>query len=71
MADNGVGIEPRHQETVFGLFEQLDAKAEGTGLGLALVRRIVEVHGGRVWIESEGHGRGTTVCFTLAPAKEG
>jgi signal transduction histidine kinase len=71
VADNGIGIEPRHQETVFGLFQQLDAKAEGTGVGLALVRRIVEVHGGRVWIESEGHGRGTTVCFTLAPPKEG
>jgi len=65
VADNGIGIEPRHQEKVFGLFHKLDAKAEGTGVGLALVHRIVEVHGGRVWIESEGRGRGTTVCFTL------
>jgi len=65
VADNGIGIERRHQEKVFGLFHKLDAKAEGTGVGLALVHRIVEVHGGRVWIESEGRGRGTTVCFTL------
>ena len=59
------GIEPRFQEKVFGLFLKLDPKAEGSGVGLALVRRIVEVHGGRVWIESEGRDRGTTVCFTL------
>jgi signal transduction histidine kinase len=65
VADNGIGIDPRHKEKVFGLFHKLDAKAEGTGVGLALVRRIIEVHGGRVWIESEGRGHGTTVCFTL------
>ena len=65
VADNGIGIEPRHQERVFDLFHKLDPQAEGTGVGLALVRRIVEVHGGRVWIESEGGGRGTTVCFAL------
>jgi len=65
VADNGIGIDPRHHETVFGLFHKLDVRAEGTGVGLALVRRIVEVHGGKVWIESEGRGRGTTVCFTL------
>jgi PAS domain S-box-containing protein len=63
--DNGIGIEPRFHEKVFGLFEKLDPRAEGTGVGLALVRRIVEVHGGRVWIESGGRGQGTTVCFTL------
>jgi PAS domain S-box-containing protein len=63
--DNGIGIDPRFHEKVFGLFEKLDPRAEGTGVGLALVRRIVEVHGGRVWIESGGHGQGTTVCLTL------
>jgi PAS domain S-box-containing protein len=62
--DNGMGIDPKHQERVFGLFEKLDAGSEGTGIGLALVRRIVEVHGGRVWVESEP-GRGSTFLFTL------
>jgi signal transduction histidine kinase len=67
--DNGQGIEPRFLERVFGLFEKLDAGAEGTGVGLALVRRIVEAHGGRVWAESEGPGKGATFFFTLqAPA---
>lgn len=63
--DNGIGIAPRHQERIFGLFNQLDARAEGTGVGLALARRIIEVHGGRLWCESEGEGRGSTFCFTV------
>jgi signal transduction histidine kinase len=63
--DNGRGIEPRYHEKVFGLFDRLDPTDEGTGVGLALVKRIVEVHGGRVWIESEGLGAGATFCFTL------
>jgi len=63
--DNGTGIDPRYHEKVFGLFDQLDQKAEGSGVGLALVKRIVEVHGGRVWVESEGEGRGSTFCFTI------
>ena len=63
--DNGKGIDPRYHETVFGLFNKLDASTEGTGIGLALVRRIIEVHGGRIWVESEGINRGTTFCFTL------
>lgn len=63
--DNGRGIEPRFQEKVFGLFDRLDPTAEGTGIGLALVKRIVEVHGGRIWIESDGPGLGCTFCFTL------
>ena len=63
--DNGIGIDQRHQHKLFGLFEQLDPAAEGTGMGLALARRIVEVHGGRIRVESEGAGQGATFCFTL------
>ncbi|HSD65670.1 MAG TPA: HAMP domain-containing sensor histidine kinase [Vicinamibacteria bacterium] len=63
--DNGVGIDPRYHDRVFALFERLDPRVEGTGVGLALVKRIVEVHGGRVWVESEGAGRGATFCFTI------
>ncbi len=63
--DNGIGIEMQHHEKVFGLFDKLDAQGEGTGVGLALVKRIVEVHGGRIWLESAGLGKGSTFCFTL------
>ena len=69
--DNGRGIEPRFLERVFGLFEKLDPGGEGTGVGLALVRRIVEAHGGRVWAESAGLGRGATFCFTLPGGPSG
>jgi signal transduction histidine kinase len=62
--DNGVGIAPEHFERVFGLFNKLDPKTEGTGIGLALVKRIIEVHGGSIWVESEV-GKGTTFFFTL------
>ncbi len=65
MRDNGAGIDPRYREKVFGLFERLDQQIEGTGVGLALVKRIVEFHGGRSWVESEGTGRGSTFYFTL------
>jgi signal transduction histidine kinase len=63
--DNGIGIDPRHHERVFELFEKLASEGDGTGLGLALVKRIVEAHGGRVWVESPGLGGGATFCFTL------
>jgi signal transduction histidine kinase len=63
--DNGIGIEPRHRERVFGPFEKLDPRGEGSGVGLAMVKRIVESHGGRVWLESEGLGKGTAACVTL------
>jgi signal transduction histidine kinase len=66
--DNGVGIDPRYQDKVFGLFDKLDPKSEGTGVGLALVKRIITGHGGRVWIESDGPGTGATFCFTLSEA---
>ena len=63
--DNGIGIEAAYHETVFGLFQQLDQSRGGTGIGLALVRRILEVHGGRVWVDSEGPGKGTCASFTI------
>jgi PAS domain S-box-containing protein len=62
--DNGIGIELIHQERIFGLFNKLDATSEGTGIGLALVKRIIEVHGGRIWVQSET-GKGSTFFFTL------
>ena len=62
--DNGIGIAPEYHERVFGLFNKLDAQTEGTGVGLALVKRIIEIHGGRIWVESEV-GKGSTFFFTL------
>jgi PAS domain S-box-containing protein len=64
--DNGIGIDPRHQHKLFSLFEKLDASTEGTGIGLVLVKRIIEVHGGNIRVESEGAGKGATFFFTLA-----
>lgn len=64
--DNGCGIDEKYHQNIFGLFNKLDAKSDGTGIGLALVKRIIEVHGGEVWVESEGCGKGSTFCFTLA-----
>jgi len=69
--DNGIGIDPRQLDNVFGLFQKLDTNAEGTGVGLALVKRIIEVHGGRIWITSDGIGHGATVWFTLPAPQEG
>jgi len=65
VSDNGIGIEPEYHKRVFNLFEKLNPQAEGTGIGLAIVKRIIETHGGRIWVESEGFGRGSTFCFTL------
>lgn len=65
--DNGPGIAPDYHRRIFGLFQRLDNKKEGTGVGLTIVQRIMEVHGGRVWVESEV-GRGATfwLAFPLA-----
>lgn len=66
VCDNGIGIAPEYHENIFGLFNKLDPQAEGTGIGLALVKRIVEFHGGRIWVESE-LGNGAAFYFTLPP----
>lgn len=63
--DNGIGIAPQYHEKIFGLFDKLDPRMDGTGIGLALVKRIIEVHDGRIWVESAGLGQGSTFCFTL------
>ncbi len=63
--DNGVGIEPREQRKIFDRFERLDQSIEGTGIGLTIVQRIIELHGGGIWVESEGAGTGSIFCFTL------
>jgi signal transduction histidine kinase len=72
VADNGMGIDPKYQEHVFDLFNKLNPASEGTGVGLAIVRRIIDTMGGKIWIESEGLGKGTAFCFTLpaSPSKE-
>jgi PAS domain S-box-containing protein len=62
--DNGMGIATEYHEKIFGLFNKLEANSAGTGIGLALVKRIIEVHGGRIWVESQP-GEGTTFYFTI------
>jgi len=68
--DNGLGIEPHYHTKIFGLFDKLDANSEGTGIGLALVKRIIETHGGKIWVESEGLGKGSTFCFTIPDGRK-
>ena len=68
--DNGIGIDKKYHEKVFVIFKQLHSKAmfHGTGIGLAVVKKIVERHGGSIWFESE-LGKGTTFYFTLKNKK--
>ncbi|RJP61379.1 MAG: PAS domain S-box protein [Candidatus Auribacter fodinae] len=64
--DNGIGIDMKYRDKVFGLFDKLSVSSEGTGIGLAIVKRVIEHHGGHIWVESEGPGTGCTFCFTLS-----
>ncbi len=73
--DDGVGIEAAQLDKVFDRFAQVDNSAtrkhEGTGIGLSLSKELVELHGGRIWAESEGVGRGTSMCVLLPIAADG
>jgi len=72
--DTGIGIRPEDQPKLFQPFMRLEgssgAQCEGTGLGLVITRRLVEMHGGRIWVESEGEGKGSTFTVTLPVAEE-
>ena len=63
-----MGIAPEHSERIFYLFSQLNASSEGSGLGLALVKKIVSIYQGRIWVESAGPGTGSCFMFTMPNA---
>jgi signal transduction histidine kinase len=68
MCDNGIGIESKYYSKLFNLFEKLNPKMEGTGMGLAITKRIVELYQGKIWVESKGLGEGSCFRFTLPGA---
>ena len=67
--DNGIGILPDYHERVYKLFEKLDRDSSGVGVGLTIVKRIIDAHHGNIWIESEGKNKGSRFCFSLPENK--
>lgn len=63
--DRGIGVDPKYQDRIFGLFDRIDQNIKGNGVGLALVKRIIEVHNGSIFVKSEGEGLGAEFCFSL------
>ena len=72
VADDGIGIEPQFVEQIFGLFKRLHTREQypGSGMGLAICRRVIEQYGGRIWVERSSPGGGSTFCFSL-PSRDG
>lgn len=74
ITDTGIGIMPENKERIFKAFEQvessLDRKTQGTGLGLTLTKRMVELHGGKIWVESDGENKGSTFNFLIPVVEE-
>ena len=72
VSDTGIGLKPLDLKRIFNSFEQVENSAsrnfQGTGLGLSLTKKLVELHGGKIWVESEGEGKGAAFSFTI-PAK--
>ncbi|MCB0279158.1 MAG: GHKL domain-containing protein, partial [Calditrichaeota bacterium] len=65
ITDEGIGVDPQYSERVFTLFEQLNPNGHGTGIGLSIVKRIIEIHDGKIWLESKGKNKGCTFYFEL------
>ena len=71
VADNGIGVKEDYKDRIFNLFEKLNQDSEGSGIGLSFVKRIIELHNGKIWVEPGINGKGSAFCFTLPGKAEG